>query len=75
MGLAGDCVINMDETILPYEISAITTLERRGARLVPCKTIGSTGNCSVALAVTLDGQKLPPVIIFKGMQHSLTLPS
>ncbi len=38
MGIAGDCVINMDETNLPYEISPKTTLERKGARWVPCKT-------------------------------------
>ncbi len=74
MALGGDCLINMDETNLPYEISAKTTLERRGARSVPCKTTGSTGNCSVAVAVTLDGQTLPPMLIFKGMQHCLTFP-
>ncbi len=72
MEIAGDCVINMDETTLPCEISPKTTLDRKGALSVPCKTPGSTGNCSVALAVTLDGHKLPPMIVFKGMRHSLT---
>ncbi len=38
MDMAGDCVIYMDETNLPYEISPKTTLERRGVRSVPCKT-------------------------------------
>ncbi len=75
MGLAGYCVINTDETNLPYEHSAKTTLERSGARSVPCKTTVSTGNYSVALAVTLDGQTLPPMIIIMGMQHSFILPS
>ncbi len=60
MGIAVDCVINMEGTNLQYKIAPKTTPEHKGACSVPCKTTGSAGNCSVALAVTLDGQQRPP---------------
>ncbi len=60
MEIAVNCVINMEETNLPYEISPKTPLESGGARSVLGKTPGSTGICSVALAVPLGGPSRPP---------------
>eukprot|EP00474_Spongospora_subterranea_P010808 CRZ11266.1 hypothetical protein [Spongospora subterranea] len=66
-GMPNSNVINMDQTNMPFDNPYKTTYPRRGSRTVIRKTIGSSVRCSVALSVTFDGQKLPPMIVFKGV--------
>jgi hypothetical protein len=67
LGMPTGNIINMDQTNLPFDNPYKTTYARRGSRTVNMKTTGSSLRCSVALAVTLDGRKLPPMIVFKGL--------
>ncbi len=46
-----------------------TTLDNVGAKTVTITGMGASARCTVLLGVTLTGEKLPPVIIFKGMPN------
>jgi hypothetical protein len=61
-----DCIVNFDQTNIDFDIAASTTLENRGRRSISIKNTGSSKRCTVLLAVTLSGVKLPPFIIFEG---------
>ena len=63
-------VINMDQTPVPFNLSPRTTLEVEGTATVPIRRSGnSTVRATCALAVTADGFKLPPMLIFKGEKN------
>jgi hypothetical protein len=57
-------VVNMDETNLYFDMTGSVTLEPIGSKTVSVSCSGSTQRCTVMLAVTKDGQKLPPLIVF-----------
>lgn len=64
---SADMVVNVDQTALYHGMSRSRTLERRGARTVrvlenPAASVRSTA----VLAVSLSGEKLNPLIVFKG---------
>uniref|UniRef100_A0A147BLR1 Putative pogo transposable element n=1 Tax=Ixodes ricinus TaxID=34613 RepID=A0A147BLR1_IXORI len=57
---------NADQTPLNFDMPSNTTLEQKGARTVHVRTTGAEKQrCTVMLAVTADGRKLPPYVIFK----------
>jgi len=59
----------MDETPMRLELPSTCSLEFTGSRTVPVKTCGAEKwSFTVTLAVAADGTKLPPKIIFKGVQ-------
>lgn len=60
-----DCIVNMDETNVPFEVKVNKTLHKIGGRTVSIKTNGSAHRCTVFLACTKSGRKLPPYIVFK----------
>ena len=47
-----DCIVNVDETSLDFEVTAKITLEKRGSRTMPIKKSGSNQRCTVVLDVT-----------------------
>ena len=49
---------------------AASTLEIQGQHTVTIHNTGSNQHCTVLLAVTMDGHKLPPLIIYKGQPNS-----
>ena len=62
-----DMVVNMDQTALYHGMSRRRTLNQRGAHTVrvlenPAASVRSTA----VLAVTLSGEKLKPMVVFKG---------
>ena len=59
-------VVNMDETNVYFEMVGSTTLEKCGSRTVNIKSSGSSSLCTVILDVIMSGDKLPPMIVFKG---------
>ena len=59
-------IVNMDETNFYFDSPSDTTLAKKGAKTIGISDTGSSSRCTVMLAVTLSGQKLPPMIIFKG---------
>ena len=46
-----DCIVNIDQTNIDFDISPSTTLEALGSRTVSVKTTGSSERCTVILGV------------------------
>jgi len=62
-------IYNMDETPMRFQLPSTRSLEFTGSQMVPVKTCGAEKRgFTVTLAVTADGTKLPPKVIFKGVQ-------
>jgi hypothetical protein len=57
-------IVSMDET--NFDQKAGETLASRGDRTIGQAVTGSANRCTVLLAVTMYGGKLPPCIVFKG---------
>ena len=56
----------MDETPMRFELPSSRSMEFTGSRTVPVKTCGAEKrSLPVTLAVTADGTKLPPKVIFQ----------
>jgi len=62
----GAWLILMRKTSILACMAGLLTLEKCGARTIGMKTSGTSVCCTVLLGVTLSGDKLPPVIVFKG---------
>ncbi len=62
-------VVNMDEITIRFEAVPTVTLNNRVARTVRALSAGNASRCTVLLAVSMDGTKLPPFIIFKGREN------
>ena len=61
-------ILNMDETLMRFELPATRTLEFTGNRTVPILSCGGDKQSfTVALAVKASGEKIPPKVIFKGV--------
>lgn len=59
-------VINMDEVPLTFDIPVNRTVERTGTSTVSVRTTGNEkASFTVVLSVQANGQKLPPMVIFK----------
>jgi hypothetical protein len=59
-------IVSMEETNFDFDQEAGETLANRGDRTSGQAVTGSANRCTVLLAVTMSGGKLPPYIIFKG---------
>lgn len=60
--------INFDECCMPFDIleKNIKTCDFKGKEEILLKTTrGSKINCTALFSITSDGEKLPPLIIFK----------
>ncbi|SPR01250.1 unnamed protein product (mitochondrion) [Plasmodiophora brassicae] len=60
-------LLNMDETSLPFDQPKSSTLALRGARTIRCRTTGSSSSATVCLTVSMAGDKLGMLIIFRGV--------
>ena len=60
-----DCVVNIDETNIYFDMESGLTLADKGDKTVSLKTSGSSMRCTVLLGVTLNGEKLTPSVVFK----------
>lgn len=59
-------IINMDEVPLTFDIPMGRTVEATNSKTITIKTTGhEKANFTVVLACSADGQKLPPMVIFK----------
>uniref|UniRef100_A0A1A8FLA7 DDE-1 domain-containing protein n=1 Tax=Nothobranchius korthausae TaxID=1143690 RepID=A0A1A8FLA7_9TELE len=59
-------ITNMDEVPLTFDITVNRTVEKMGTSTVSVWTTGHEKSCfTVVLACQADGQKLPPMVIFK----------
>lgn len=57
---------NTDQTPLNFDMPRSSTVEVKGAKSVLVKTTGAEKQrCTVMLAITADGRKLPPFVVFK----------
>jgi transposase-like protein len=64
-----DCIVNIDQTNIDFDVASPTTLQSAGSRTVSVKITGSSDRCTVILGVTLSGRKLPALVIFKGQPN------
>jgi hypothetical protein len=55
----------MDETPVPFDPEEMTTFDYRGSSSVALKKIKTTNQCSALLSVSICGDKLPPLVVFK----------
>jgi hypothetical protein len=57
---------NADQTPLYFDMPTNTTVEGKGENIVSIRTSGcEKQRCTAMLAITADGRKLPPYVIFK----------
>ena len=62
-----DFIINMDETAVYFVPDIKNTIEKTGTKQITIKQTGnSTQRCSVLLASSMTGLKLPPLVVFVG---------
>ncbi len=69
IGIPTGSVVNMDEIRTRFDAVPTVTLNNRGARTVRVLSTGNASRCFVLPAVSMDGTKLPPFIIFKGREN------
>jgi hypothetical protein len=60
-------IVNMDETNVDFNSVAVHTFAPRGSRTVSIRGAGTSNRCTVALACSSTGVKLPPFVIYKGV--------
>ena len=66
-----ECIINMDETPVWFEMISKTTVDKIGNKSVTVKTFGSERTrLSLLLAISANGGKLKSLIVFKGKYNS-----
>lgn len=69
-GYKSSQILNMDETLMRFELPATRTLEFSGTRTVPILSRGGDKQSfTVVLAVKANGEKLPPKVIFQGVRQ------
>ena len=66
LGVPGSHIVNIDKIHIDFDMVSGKTIANRGSWTVNVKKSGLNGRCTVLLGVTLSGEKLPPLIIFKG---------
>jgi hypothetical protein len=60
-------LINADQTNVDFDMeNSRRVIARRGVRTVAKQVTGSSARCTVMLAATSSGVKLPPFVVFKG---------
>jgi hypothetical protein len=71
-GIPATHIVNMDETNIYFDQQGRMTLHEKGAKTVLLITTGCSARCTVLLAVSASGEKLKPMIVFKGKPNSNT---
>ncbi|KAJ8890954.1 hypothetical protein PR048_010463 [Dryococelus australis] len=62
---------NADQTPVYFDMPRNSTIIEKGMQSVPLKTTGCENlQCTIILAITADGRKLPPYVIFKRKKHA-----
>ncbi len=65
-----DHVLNMDQTPIPFSFHSKRTWEKMGARTVHVlASTSETKRATLAATVTMGGELLPPLLIFKGSKN------
>jgi hypothetical protein len=59
-------IVNIDETNVDFDLVSGSILAVRGEKSIGCATTGSSSRYTILLGITMDGEKLPSYIIFKG---------
>ena len=58
-------VVNIDDTHIFFDMESGLTLANMGDKTVSLKTTGTSMRCTVLLGVTLNGEKLTLLVVFK----------
>ena len=62
-------MVNINETNIFFDMESGLTLTNKGDKTVSLKTTGTSMRCTVLLGVTLNGEKLTPLVVFKGQPN------
>lgn len=65
-------IVNMDETGCYFNMTANRTFNLAGQKNIRIKASKISSHCSVFLAVALNGSKLKPLVVFKGVPGATT---
>ena len=63
-----DCVVNIDETNISFDMDGGLTLADKGDKTVSLKTTGTSMRCTVLLGVTMNEEKLTPLVVSRASQ-------
>ena len=63
-----DCVVNIDETNIFFDMEGGLTLAEEGGKTVSLKTTGNSRRCTVLIGVTMNGEKLTPFVASRASQ-------
>jgi transposase-like protein len=73
LGINDEDVYNCDQTNCYYSMESSYTWGPKGSKTVAIKGADTASRCTIMLGANLTGtNKLPPYIIFKGVQSSIT---
>ena len=61
-----DCVVNIDETNISFDMDGGLTLADKGDKTVSLKTERTSMRSTVLLGVTMNREKLSTLVVFKG---------
>ena len=62
-------MVNIDETNIFFDMESGLTLANKGDKTVSLRTTGTSMWCTMLLGVTLNGEKLTPLVVFKGQPN------
>ena len=60
-------IVNIDETNIYFDLAEGLALADKGAKTISLCTNGSSMRCTVLLGVFMSGEKLAPLVVFKGV--------
>jgi hypothetical protein len=66
LGLDPRAIFNADQTNVYFSMETSFTLAAKGSKTVAIKGADSTARLTVMLCASMDGEKIPPYVIFKG---------
>ena len=59
------CLVNILETNIFFHVKSGLTLANKGDKTMSLKTTETSMRCTVLVEVTLNGEKLTPLVVFK----------
>ena len=61
-----DCAVNIEETNIFADMQGGLTLAEKEDKTVSLKTTGTSMRCTVLFGITMNEEKLSPLVVFKG---------
>jgi hypothetical protein len=59
-------ILNMDQTGVHFDMVSTTTVAQKGQKSIAVKATNNPNCCTVFLTVAVNGEKITPLVVFKG---------